>query len=601
MARWHLTSKRSSHQIATMIGENAGLDIYATTQDKTHFLVTFLKRVSKASNFIQKSETEWICSAGTILYDGHIGEKALERFYQKVARRGIAAARNTAIGHYAVAIRQGPEIWLFTDPLGSYRLYYSQSEDGWQASNSLQMIAANLDNPSIDPVRLLSHVFHGGAMSHQTFYEDVYRLDGKSVIKVNLDDKNIITKDVVKVQPTPSTLGKKYDLDESLERVINANKRIFGQLGEVNDVGLFMTGGLDSRTVLAAALNQGIEPTLMYGSSNNNLMISNPADRGIAKDISDSFGLRFLDLDYSGDQPHSDEKLQTLFDSYGFKYDESGAPDGMIGAFEGGIPKYPKIIINGDSPVFTNLKPWESPVCNWRVDDLVERLKSYAMVSMNFKCSNQYEEYIRNSIREAVDPKWGFVRAFCHFNIRAHARVLNYMNEFTHFLVPYQTYALYNAMLQVPDELRANDSFQLQLIHRLSPGLIRFDVHSGNRSARIDAEQWQLEYRTGIEKRSLIHQIKTLLPAQFAAYVRALRRQVVQVWQQLGSGSEGSAPHEPVKVSADDRIREQYSQKINAHPVLSDHTNSLSNIFVYGVARIWHYLIAIDRVKTYRE
>jgi hypothetical protein len=175
------------------------------------------------------------------------------------------------------------------------------------------------------------------------------------------------------------------------------------------------------------------------------------------------------------------------------------------------------------------------------------------------------------------------------------------MNEFTHFLVPYQTYALYNAMLQVPDELRANDSFQLQLIHRLSPGLIRFDVHSGNRSARIDAEQWQLEYRTGIEKRSLIHQIKTLLPAQFAAYVRALRRQVVQVWQQLGSGSEGSAPHEPVKVSADDRIREQYSQKINAHPVLSDHTNSLSNIFVYGVARIWHYLIAIDRVKTYRE
>lgn len=495
MARWHLTSDPDDHARLVSMAETAGLSTSGATGGSSHHVAAYEKRAIDASNFRALADG-WICSAGTVLAGGVLGGDALELVHTLVRERGVHDARQQILGHYAIAVRHGQTIDIFTDEQGSISLYYRIDGPRFAISNSLQFVGACLDDPRIEPIELVAHALQKMSSGPDTFLSGVRRLFGSQTIRIDVATGSCVVGDVPnrmrRLDPEPSSM------DDAVERYTGLVRETFSQFHAADSVAVNTTGGIDTRTVLAATLDSGITPLLMYGQGNSRLTNTKTPDMKVAQQLGELTGLGLYTMDWSGSQPHSPERMTALFERYGFLFSLFAGSDGLLREMEGGITPYPQLHLGGYTPAFTNKKPWELQRERYVIDDVVNSFMESRHELLAPDAIESYRQHIQRSVRAALAhapepfPEAGttrdvftFARLFVH--LRRVSRAANFFNEFAYYLSPFMLKRLCDPLLTIPLEFRDRDEFQVRLIDALRPELL--DVHSYSNMMRHEFDR----------------------------------------------------------------------------------------------------------------
>lgn len=595
MARWYLTSDDSVDGAAGRLCERAGLTSSGRISSPgSYALQTYRKRAVSSENFLQMGESDWICAAGTLIFNGKIGREALAHCYHLFLERGLAGIQEQAIGHYALAIRVGDQISICTDPLGAFSLYYCISEAHWFITNSLSLCAGAASSRTLVPDKLLVQVLQTNLPGEETFYEDIRRLFGPQSIRIGLRERTCRVEEIP--APRPALDWNLPTIEEEVAQYTGEVRSVFQQLVPLGRIGLFGTGGLDSRTVLSALLDQGADIHLMYGIGNSRLSDFHERDAALAEEVAQSCGVPFQRLNWSGMQPHSEPTLRDVFSRYGFRSEIYGAPESFLRDFEGGLSPYPGLMVGGYSPAFSTARPWEREASSFPFEMLLADIMRFQGGTVEqSRCltdKQTYREVARQAVRRVLAihhidypedgaPLETYVKARLLLHVRAEARFLNFANEFGYYVAPFMTGRLYDPLIAVPPRYRKGDEFQLRLIQRLAPHLVRIPLHSYLGSATVDERFLRMVREASVPPESRLRQMaKRALPAPMRKAIgHAVRR-----------GRPAPAPHQDRNTV----ILETYSAMAMRDPMAQRWFRSTTEFTPKDLARICQYLTGVN-------
>jgi hypothetical protein len=502
--------------------------------------------------------------------------------------------QSKAVGHFALAIRHNDEVTIFTDPQGALNLYYCDTAPFWFVSNSLDLCANGLSHRKIDATRLLVVALQTSLPGEDTFYSGIKRLFGTQLIRIDLRAGTFRVERIPK-----SSSGLSWDvprIEDAVDQYKQEVRAVFRELAAIRPIGLLGTGGLDSRTVLAGLLDQHAPLTLMYGIGNSRLTDYDTRDLDIVRAVANLYNLPFEQLDWSGNQPHSEKRLQELFRSYGFHSEIYGSPESFLRTFDGGISPYPKLFLGGYCPAFTNAKPWELTQASFTFGELVaDGMHFQGGAVEGSQCiadKTVYRSVVAQEMRAGLRcaeidypdtgaPLETYVRAKLFLYIRAESRFLNLANEFGHYIAPFLMKRLYDPLVSVPSKYRSKDEFQLRLIHALEPSLVDVPLYSGVNPARIDRDTFHFVPDTVVQRKSLARRIaKVVLPRAVRDTVREIHFGAKRTVEDAGSQNS--------------LIVATYGKQVMDDPLGKKWFNSISDFTPKDIARIRHYLVGVN-------
>lgn len=599
MSRWYVTSSAESYRRGQLAGKNAGLRVSGQISGRGLFGESYYKRVTTSTNLVHIEENAWICSAGTLVYNGKIGEEALCACYSDFVAGGVSRVQSTAVGHYALAIRHGDTLSIFTDPQGSLNLYYLREGHQWFVSNSLSLCATISSNRKIDSTKLLISALQNNLPGEDTFYSGIEQLFGTQLIRINLVSGNF---EVERIPEAPSCLSWKLPtIEEAVEQYAEEVRSVFKDLTTAGSIGLFATGGLDSRTVLAGILDQKAPCHLMYGIGDTRLTDYDLRDVECAQMVANCCGLPFQKLNWAGSQPFSDDVLQGLFGKFGFPYEVYSGSDAFLQSIGGGIKPYPDIFLGGYSPAFANSKPWELTKTLFTFDDVVTDTTSHFQRGRieNSHCvthTDVYREVVAAEVKAAMEcagfevpaegfPLEMFVKAKLFMYIRSDSRFVNFANEFCHYAAPFLMKRLYDPLLDVPLRYRANDEFQLRVIHALTPSLTDVPLFSGWSLAHTDPQTFRLVRDRDTVRKSLVRRVaRRILPSMLRAPLRSAAYHIQRKKPEA----------KPRAAERDLKITRVYGEAVMNHPLGERWFTSLDEFTPKEITRLRHYLMGVD-------
>lgn len=610
MSRWHLTSDEASHRRAANVCQEADLDVFAAISTDRYDVQTYRKRAVSVDNFVEIDDGDWVCSAGTILVDGDMGSPALHTLYTRFRDGDVAMARSEAIGHYAIAIKQGSKISIFTDPQGALTLYYAEPDDQFVLSNSLHTIAATLQTRTIDSINLVATALQSAQPSDETLFRGVHRLSGVEVIRIDLEAKTLHTEELP--QSTQSVGGRQSSITTAVNDYAERVREVFQQIAAQGLVGIMTTGGLDTRTVLAATLEREARPLLAYGVGNSILTYPESADFTLAELLAEECDLPVYRMDWSGDHPYSSQTLEQLFSRYGFKYEIYGAAKSFLTELEGGITPYPDLLVGGYSPAFTNMKPWEWRDDTYTLDDLNEWYIHDFVNHSTFGCKDTYRSFIASAIEERllkspiaevkseIDLET-FVKAVLHLNLRSQDRMINLVNEFCPYLAPFHLKPLYDPLVEMPISYRSEDEFQLKLIDELQPDLLKIPVVSGGSLITINRNTLTRNARSEYPPMAyLANSRATRAKFTLLGFMRAKLRPVIESYmprsiEVAARRCYGWLRTDPVvETDVNEQIRAAAAFDVERSILTDDCLPAPIHLRIHDLNRLRHYLCGIE-------
>jgi len=599
MSQWHLTKSKTKHDKLSSICSNSGLNTCNTETNEYlgYNISSYKKRAIDNINYVNIGD-DWVYSAGTVISNGEVGRPALSDLYKYISEDGINSGRKNIIGHYAVAIKLGDTILCFTDPQGAFQLYYS-TEQPWTVSTSLRLVGQCNDAWEPKPLKIIETAIHGQT-GEETFISNVRRLYGGQLLRIELSD-NSISKEKIPIEM--SGFCDNYNscqgyVSEYTKRVRN----VFNELQSIDSIGLNTTGGIDTRTVLAALLDQNISPRLMYGVGNSALTNTRKKDLEISQDIAKHFNLEFYKMNWSGSQPHSSKMLRSQFTKYGFHYRRYGGSESFFKEFDGGMSPYPTLHLGGFSPAFTTKKPWgkenKKYSLNELVDDYISRIINTNMFADSVKLT-EYREHIKNQIREALSyspidyQKHGnsldtYVKAKLFLNIRNQAGFVTTFNQFSYYLSPFLMKELNDPLITIPFKYRENNEFQLRVIDDLFNDAFTIRIYSSHEEFNINQKTLNKEYSfiNKIDKMesNFTQTVGEVLPAP----TRSLAEKVYNTMR----SDSGKNP------SIDHKVRLENTKYILDHPMMENYFSTLSDIDLNRLNNMKRILFGIEQINN---
>ena len=165
------------------------------------------------------------------------------------------------------------KILIITDKLGIYPIYtYGTNLEVFQFSSNFNILADNLNSEiNIDYVSLAEFLKKGFIYHPNTQYKEIKTIDSGSYYILDFNKKNITKKKYFKLQSQPS-YNFNYlvnKLSKALEKSIE--KRTLKYFGKK---GVFLSGGMDSRVILANSADSTTEAITLYNVENNETRLS---------------------------------------------------------------------------------------------------------------------------------------------------------------------------------------------------------------------------------------------------------------------------------------------------------------------------------------
>lgn len=200
-----------------------------------------------------------VAVAGTLAFDGLIGRAALEALLD-----GWSGAPDWSRlgGQFAALVHKGGRTFAFTDWFGAFQLF--RDERSRLFSTSLLAAAGALPKLSFDPQAVYEWAFNVVPIGNDTVFDQLKTVGPDQLFDLSRDGPIVRTLD----KPLPDGPSR-LPLHERIERhshrlsaVVGSHARHFG-----DRIRCPLSGGLDSRLLLAALRREGTHPHVyVYGS-----------------------------------------------------------------------------------------------------------------------------------------------------------------------------------------------------------------------------------------------------------------------------------------------------------------------------------------------
>ncbi|MDF9745869.1 hypothetical protein [Natrinema salsiterrestre] len=491
MGRFFLTNNEDVFETAKEVNLNAGFEENGVISEPTVKGAIYDKRVKSVDNFRELEDGREVAAVGAPLATGEFGVGPVADLYQTAG--DLSDHDEELFGHYALIENDGGSVRVRVDPLGTYSVYYHATDSEFFVSNSLDLIARCTDNISVDRNGLLENMLFLTNLSNMTPFEDVYKLDGATVL--SLED-TLSTENVGVRSQTIS-----YDsFDDAVEKYAARINEVMSDVAKSNcNIGLTLTGGSDSRTLLAGLFANDVRPTVMCGRGHTPFDASD-RDLEINMMIADKYSLDQYSINWNHD-PLSvdDESREENFQRYGFHYTYRGGSANVFEELEGGISPYPDVMMLGYGTQFTNSNPWNKfdEQSEYNIQALIDDLANFDLSVVDNE--EGFREYLADAILSRNDINVGETMTGSellntHYKLRNYSpgRFVTFLNEFTYLFSPLLTLHLQEPLYNFPSEFRSEQRFQLEVISYLQDELLDIPLHSGNRVANDPAKSKQL-------------------------------------------------------------------------------------------------------------
>ncbi len=318
MARLIISNKDKVLDVFIEHSVSNGFNRYEKVKQEHCNLVAF-KKLKVDNENLYFNDEGFIAVTGTFIYkESMIGKDALKDIYRNFkGENTITSLRNDLMGAYMFVIKKGEEIWAFSDVSNIADVYYFFDGSKWVLSNWLFDMSISLaEDLSVNEFNFIEQIFQYGIWGNGTIFNEIKKLLGNEYIHINLASLEL------SVNKVPDYLSIKYNTSP-LENVVDDLVREFRIIGNAlkkcygNDIGVSMTGGLDSRLVLSVLYNSNIKPKLFYGIGNSQFVPTQSPDLNIVNLFSSLFDLRLNIQDWTTPDK-IDKDWNELIDKYGF-------------------------------------------------------------------------------------------------------------------------------------------------------------------------------------------------------------------------------------------------------------------------------------------
>ena len=256
------------------------------TIDVDQYLIDLYgKYGSLSKDFVQFDADDFILSVGTFIYNGSTGVAALRQFW---SRPDPAHELDQTHGHFVLVLRKNGQIHLLRDRLGSYEIFATPL----CGSLSTSFIAAASVAPrrTIRAAELYEYVFNGVSLGKSTPISEVDRLDLTE--QVRFDRELTISPKGPIVCPDERKDSFQNLVEQNLEGLYDYTSELVGLFS--SNINVALSGGYDSRLLLALFRHAGITPNLfVYGDDTSQ-------DVQAAKEIAAAEGIPNSHINKSG-------------------------------------------------------------------------------------------------------------------------------------------------------------------------------------------------------------------------------------------------------------------------------------------------------------
>ncbi len=243
---------------ARRVFERKGLPLHREVDTGQHILMLYDKIIHPCENLVMMGDGDFAASAGTIIYQGAVGAGALRTLHGDfVAGHNIY---DGLLGNGCVLLQAGGELAILMDAGGAYRVYATAERD--IISSSFLAAARALPRRTVSDQEFYEFLFRGTFTGHRTLYNELEVLPAGGYWSLGV--KPVL-------HPWPSTVptpGNWGNFDICVAEIADNLRDYFGILAKAFDGSITsaLTGGYDSRLMLAAQRAAGVEPApYVYG------------------------------------------------------------------------------------------------------------------------------------------------------------------------------------------------------------------------------------------------------------------------------------------------------------------------------------------------
>lgn len=464
--------------------QNAGLLKFNKLSGPGINVAVFEKRQVFFGNVYTVTEDEFIAGTGTLLYRGKKGTDALKLLLEEFDGN-ILKVKKECLGIYSLVIKKNAETFVFGDYYGLYDLYYMQHEY-YCVGNNLSTLAVANGIATINTDILMSQCIGSGHFdSPATLFRGIGRLRGCEYIRI------VLGKLLIEEIPADAYIIR-YEF-ESEEKAI---QDILGILDQATarirdnfaDISVNMTGGFDSRSVLAAFYNTGPDVRILYGRGGKHNPITCEEDRRVVESISRKFKLPLYYMNWENNSVSGREYLErrrAFFRKYGF-INIYFASDTIRMEYEGKISPYPEFMEFGYFLEAFRLREWAEDLhkdyftVRAFVDDYLFRIEKDGAIGWNIaSLKSMMEKDIRVWMKRMGISENNGVVSMDHFEALrwgaarfADSRMAFFVNEFTYSFPLYGIPQIQSIILSLPAGVIMNGSFQIKFLNAINPAFV---------------------------------------------------------------------------------------------------------------------------------
>jgi hypothetical protein len=226
---------------------------------------------------------DFVCVCGTCIGEDGVGLAAGKALYGQEQNR---TRELDLMGHYVIVVRRAGHTEITLDRFGGYHLYYNRERS--IVSTSFYALSSALQQLTLLRQSAFEYVFNGVVSGNETLFGEISIAPIAAKIRPTRAGLEII-RPKLEVTRGFSKATRAQSLDQSmalLDRYFSAVARVFG-----DRVGCALSGGYDSRLMLACMRRHGIRPRVfVYGSASE-------GDVSVASQIarSEKFSLAVID------------------------------------------------------------------------------------------------------------------------------------------------------------------------------------------------------------------------------------------------------------------------------------------------------------------
>jgi len=485
---------------------------YSLHSDQTVLFRVDKKIRQKNENLVKFDNGDYIAGVGTYIYENQTGESALKNIYSNF-EGNINQLKEDIIGNYCIFVKKGDHAFVFVDKYEVINTYYYTDGEKWVISNFLANIPTTTTNTEINEYPLIEYCFNDGILGRDTFIKRVYKLLGFEFIEIDLHTGTMNVSELPVSQESFGDLSLDEYADLFSMRMISIIKSIKGAFGE--NLGSFMTGGVDNRGILAALLNAGAKPTLMYGMGNSPITNTKTGDLIAVKAIAKKFNLQFYQMDWSTNENISG-RWKENFEKYGFYSNIYSSSEGFVKELESKLPGNMDMIFTGYyGENFRSRLPEDyyglTPI---DMDSFIRQKGSFLGKNNIISDFEGYIKYLETKLRYYfnlyriphdgnIDGETNFPSVYeTWYNLlrrNPDSRFTNYINFYTNCMAVCSIPKLHDISLALPAEYKKNERFMLNYMEKTYPEVFEIPFFSHCCNQRMDPESKELKKSNTLE------------------------------------------------------------------------------------------------------